>query len=145
MSVTDALLPKPRVLVVDDDPRVLNSLRRLLQDECEVRCVESPTDALELAVTELFDVILTDFRMPQMTGTEFAHAVKERVTPAPSILMLTGAPDSVTHATPGSQDLVLVLGKPYDSTRLLRMVVQVGRLNLQRRGGQASGTPSTLA
>lgn len=121
------------MLVVDDDPRVLRSLQRLLQTECEVHCVESPAEALTLATTEAFDVILTDFRMPQMTGAEFAHAVKERVTPPPSILMLTGTPDSVTHATPGSQDLVMVLGKPYDSARLLRMVVQVGRLGVQRR------------
>jgi len=131
----DGLDAKPRVLVVDDDPTVLRSLQRLLQDECDVRCVESPTEALALATSESFDVILTDFRMPHMTGAEFAHAVKERVTPAPSILMLTGTPDSVTHATPGSQDLVLVMGKPCDSARLLRMVVQVGRLGVQRRAG----------
>lgn len=37
----DGLSTKPRVLVVDDDPRVLKSLKRLLQDECDVHCVES--------------------------------------------------------------------------------------------------------
>jgi CheY-like chemotaxis protein len=129
---------KPRVLVVDDDPRVLKSLERLLESECEVRCVESPAEALRLATSESFEVILTDFRMPQMTGAEFAHAVKERVTPVPSIIMLTGTPDSVTHATPGSQDLVLVMAKPFDPARLLRMVVQVGRLGVQRRPGSAA-------
>jgi CheY-like chemotaxis protein len=131
--MSDGLPTKPRVLVVDDDPLVLRSLERLLRDECDVHCVESPNEALKLATSESFDVVITDYRMPQMTGTEFAHAVKERVTPAPSILMLTGIPDSVTHATPGSQDLVLVMSKPYDSTRLLRMVVQIGRLGVQRR------------
>ncbi len=129
---------KPRVLVVDDDPRVLKSLERLLEAECDVRCVESPAEALSLATSGSFDIILTDYKMPQMTGTEFAHAVKERVSPAPSIIMLTGTPDSVTHATPGSQDLVLVMAKPFDPARLLRMVVQVGRLGVQRRPGSAA-------
>lgn len=129
---------QPRVLVVDDDPGVLQSLKLLLEDDCEVTCVASPSNALSLALTNQFDVIVTDFKMPQMTGTEFAHAVKERVTPAPSIIMLTGTPESVTHATPGSQDLVLVMAKPFDPARLLRMVVQVGRLGVQRRPGSAA-------
>ena len=129
---------KPRVLVVDDDKQVLRSLERLLQDECDVHCVESPAEALNLATTETFQVILTDFRMPQMTGAEFAHAVKERVSPAPSIIMLTGTPDSVRHDTPGSQDLVVVMAKPFDPARLLRMVVQVGLLVVQRHAGSAT-------
>lgn len=134
----DEVSTKPRVLVVDDDPRVLKSLERLLQSECDVHCVDSPAEALRLATSEPFEVILTDYRMPQMTGAEFARAVKARVTPAPSIIMLTGTPDSVTHATPGSQDLVLVMAKPFDPARLLRMVVQVGRLGVQRRPGSAA-------
>jgi CheY-like chemotaxis protein len=132
------LATKPRVLVVDDDTRVLKGLERLLKTECEVVCVESPTEALRLITAESFDVILTDFKMPQMTGAEFAHSVKAVVTPAPFILMLTGTPEAVTHTTPGSQDLVLVLAKPYDSARLLRMVVQVGRLSVQRRAAAAA-------
>lgn len=125
---------KPRVLVVDDDPQVLKSLERLLQDECDVRCVESPAEALSLATSASFEVILTDYKMPQMTGSEFAQAVKQQVTPVPYMLLLTGTPQSVTHATPGAQDLVMVLAKPFEPDRLLRIVTQVGRLGLIRRG-----------
>lgn len=128
----------PRVLVVDDDPGVLQSLKLLLEDDCEVTCVDSPRTALTLATSQTFDVIITDFKMPQMTGGEFAHAVKEQVKPAPYILMLTGTPQSVTHTTPGSQDLVMVLAKPFEPDRLLRMVTQVGRLGLIRRGAVAA-------
>ncbi|MDP3500812.1 MAG: hypothetical protein Q8S33_10785 [Myxococcales bacterium] len=42
--------------------------------------------------------------------------------------MLTGTPDSVTHAT----------ARPFDPARLLRMVVQVGRLVVQRHAGSAT-------
>jgi CheY-like chemotaxis protein len=76
--------------------------------------------------------------MPQMTGGEFAQAVKLNVKPTPYLLMLTGTPQSVTHTTPGGQDLVMVLAKPFEPDRLLRMVTQVGRLGLIRRGAVAN-------
>ena len=129
---------QPRVLVVDDDPGVLQSLKLLLEDDCEVTCEASPVTALTLAKRGSFDVIITDFKMPQMTGGEFAQAVKEQVTPVPYLLMLTGTPQSVTHTTVGAQDLVMVLAKPFEPDRLLRMVTQVGRLGLIRRGAIAS-------
>ncbi|MDP3232988.1 MAG: response regulator [Myxococcales bacterium] len=125
---------QPRVLVVDDDPGVLQSLKLLLEDDCEVTCSASPTNALSLALTNQFDVIVTDYKMPQMTGSEFAQAVKQQVTPVPYMLLLTGTPQSVTHTTPGAQDLVMVLAKPFEPDRLLRIVTQVGRLGLIRRG-----------
>ncbi|MDP1918846.1 MAG: response regulator [Myxococcales bacterium] len=125
---------QPRVLVVDDDPGVLQSLKLLLEDDCEVTCSASPANALSLALTNQFDVIVTDFKMPQMTGSEFAQAVKQQVTPVPYMLLLTGTPQSVTHTTPGAQDLVMVLAKPFEPDRLLRIVTQVGRLGLIRRG-----------
>lgn len=124
----------PRVLVVDDDPGVLQSLKLLLEEDCDVTCVESPVAALDLATSQTFDVIVTDFKMPQMTGGEFAHLVKAQVKPVPYILLLTGTPQSVTHQTPGSQDLVMVLAKPFEPDRLLRLVTQVGRLGALRRG-----------
>ncbi len=125
---------QPRVLVVDDDPGVLQSLKLLLEDDCEVTCVASPANALSLALANQFDVIVTDFKMPQMTGSEFAQAVKQQVTPVPYMLLLTGTPQSVTNTTPGAQDLVMVLAKPFEPDRLLRIVTQVGRLGLIRRG-----------
>lgn len=125
---------QPRVLVVDDDPGVLQSLKLLLEDDCVVTCSASPANALSLALTNQFDVIVTDFKMPQMTGSEFAQAVKQQVTPVPYMLLLTGTPQSVTQTTPGAQDLVMVLAKPFEPDRLLRIVTQVGRLGLIRRG-----------
>lgn len=129
---------QPRVLVVDDDPGVLRSLKLLLEDDCDVTCAASPVNALTLARSSAFDVIITDFKMPQMTGGEFAQAVKEQVSPTPYLLMLTGTPQAVTHQTVGAQELVMVLAKPFEPDRLLRMVTQVGRLGLIRRGAIAS-------
>lgn len=124
----------PRVLLVDDDPGVLESLKLLLCDDCEVTTSASPADALSLATSASYDVIVTDYRMPQMTGAEFAHALKERLSPVPYCLLLTGTPNEVKPSMPGASELVMVLAKPFDPERLLKLVLQVGRLGVNRRG-----------
>ena len=124
---------QPRVLVVDDDPGVLESLKLLLSDDCEVTVCDSGRSALAKAAAEQFDVVITDYKMPNMTGAEFAHALKGMVTPAPYTLLLTGTPDEIKPHMPGATDLVMVLAKPFDPQRLLNMVLQVGRLGMNRR------------
>lgn len=124
---------RPSVLVVDDDPGVLESLELLLSDDCDVTVADSSVRGLDLATKLPFDVVVTDYRMPQMNGAEFAAALKARITPTPYLLMLTGTPDEVKPHLPGATDLVMVLAKPFDPDRLLRMVLQVGRLGVTRR------------
>jgi CheY-like chemotaxis protein len=124
---------QPSVLVVDDDPGVLQSLELLLGDDCAVVVCDSPKEALDVATRLHFDVIVTDYRMPHMTGAEFAAALKERVTPTPYCLLLTGTPNEVKPSMPGATDLVMVLAKPFDPDRLLKLVLQVGRLGMSRR------------
>lgn len=132
---------RPNVLIVDDDAGVLKSLELLLGDDCEVVTSESSTRALELATRLHFDVVVTDFRMPEMNGTEFAAALKQRLTPMPYMLMLTGTPSEVKQTLPGASELVMVLAKPFDPERMLRMVLQVGRLAVNRR--HAAPSPKT--
>jgi CheY-like chemotaxis protein len=63
-----------RILVVDDDPMVGTTLRRVLERDHEVTVVESGREALTLIGAGLrYDVILCDVMMPQMTGIEL-HA-----------------------------------------------------------------------
>ena len=123
---------QPRVLVVDDDPGVLESLALLLGDDCEVTVCDSPRRALEVAAAQPFDVVITDYRMPHMTGAEFAHALKQ-LTSRPYTVLLTGTPNEVKPDMLGASDLVMVLAKPFEPQRLLNLVLQVGRLGMNRR------------
>ena len=128
---------KPRVLVVDDDGGLLESLQLLLSDDCEVSCCASGPDALKLLAKQQMDVVITDLRMPLMSGLEFAAEVKRCCQPVPYCLMLTGTPSEVTSKSPGATDLVMVLSKPFEPARLVKMVSQLGRLALNRRGALA--------
>ncbi len=131
----------PRVLVIDDDPSVLKSLEMLLSDDCEVQCCTDPRAALELARGFMFDVIVTDYKMPYLTGGEFAAQLHREVSPPPYCLLLTGTPDAVKTSMPGARELVMVLAKPFDPGRLLRLVLQVGRLGMIRRGATKADQP----
>jgi CheY-like chemotaxis protein len=131
----------PRVLVIDDDPSVLKSLQLLLSDDCEVTTCADPRVALELVRSTTFDVIVTDYKMPHLTGGEFAAQLHREVTPPPYCLLLTGTPDAVKTSMPGAKELVMVLAKPFDPGRLLRLVLQVGRLGLIRRGAVKAEQP----
>lgn len=69
-----------RLLFVDDEPMVLNGLRRALHamhNEWEMEFVSSPAAALESLDKASFDAIITDMRMPQMDGAQLLELVKQ--------------------------------------------------------------------
>lgn len=93
-----------RILLVDDEVNVLNALvramRQVLQiEDLRIETFTDPFDALTRCAECNFDIVISDFRMPQMTGVEFLHAIKE-VAPATVRMMLSASTefDTVTSA-----------------------------------------------
>jgi CheY-like chemotaxis protein len=77
-----------RILVVDDDAAICQSLRDLLEEEC--CCVEtapSGVHAMELLKREQFDLVLSDVVMPDMDGYQLYQAVKNTLPALPVVLM----------------------------------------------------------
>lgn len=68
----------PTVLVIDDEPRSLETLRRTLEEEFEVLTAESAVEAERLLETEWVQAVLCDQRMPGESGVEFLSRVRER-------------------------------------------------------------------
>jgi DNA-binding NtrC family response regulator len=67
---------KHPILVVDDEPEILFSLRGLLRREFDVHTAESGREAIEILRREPVHVIMTDQRMPEMTGVELMSQVQ---------------------------------------------------------------------
>jgi DNA-binding NtrC family response regulator len=67
---------KHPILVVDDEPEILFSLRGLLRTDFEVHTAESASEALELLKQREIHVVMTDQRMPQITGVELLGQVR---------------------------------------------------------------------
>ena len=67
---------KHPILVVDDEAEILYSLRGLLRRDFEVHTAESAAEAMELLRRQAVHVIMTDQRMPEMTGVELLTEVQ---------------------------------------------------------------------
>lgn len=79
-----------RILFVDDEPRILSGLKRMLHSrskEWALEFAEGPERALELIATHSFDVVVSDMRMPGMNGAQLLERVKAQVPGAIRIIL----------------------------------------------------------
>ena len=93
---------KRRILFVDDEPRILKGLQRMLhkmRKEWDIDFAEGGIKALEMLGTKNFDVVVTDMRMPGMDGFTFAQSVKSGGPWSATPLVALSA-----HATPTDID-----------------------------------------
>jgi PAS domain S-box-containing protein len=83
--------PRARVLVIDDEPVIGNTLRELLAPLHEVVAVTSAREALDTLATDAFDVIFCDLMMPGMSGIDLFERLRaERRAMAERIVFMTG-------------------------------------------------------
>ena len=86
------MTPKPTVLVIDDESGILDTLRILLKKEgFEVTIAQGGKSGLEQIRTGQHDMILTDVRMPQVTGLDILAAAHDQDPMTPVILMTAQA------------------------------------------------------
>ncbi len=91
-----------RVLFVDDEPRVLDGLRRMLypfQKEWEMVFARSGAEALERLAESHFDVLITDVRMPQMSGIQLLSQVLNQYPQVVRIVLSGEADREITLAS----------------------------------------------
>ena len=114
-----------RILFVDDEPMVLFGLQRSLRsmrEEWEMAFVTNGAEALQLMEREPFDIIVTDMRMPVMTGAELLEQVKCRF-PQCFRIILSGQADQQTilrAVDPTHQ----YLAKPCDTNELKKRLTR---------------------
>jgi CheY-like chemotaxis protein len=134
-----------RVLVVDDEPRVLTSIEDLLEDEFEVLTTTDAQEALRLLEEQEVSVILSDQRMPGLSGDQFLSRAKE-VSEAARVLITGYADlDAVTRAVNDAQ-IYACMAKPWDPAELKTVVQRAAEhyeaahgppLTMKARGRQA--------
>src|SRR5262245_11676606 len=112
----------PVVVLVDDDPRVLDSLRRLLRNEpCELLATEHVGEALDWVKNREVRLVVADQRMPEMTGTELLRQVALRSTRTARIL-LTGYPGQAVKLTSLEEGIFHLFYKPWNDETLKRTI-----------------------
>src|SRR6185503_11976152 len=92
---------RPRLLFVDDEQRVLNSMRIMFRRQFELFLASHGAEALDIVRDKDIDVIVADHRMPKMTGVEVLSKVRT-MSPRTVRILLTGYAD--LDAVEGSID-----------------------------------------
>jgi DNA-binding NtrC family response regulator len=113
---------KPSILIVEDEPKMRRVLELQLADEgFHARTAGDAETGLQLLGKEPFDVIVTDFKLPGMSGLEFLQAVKRVNADLPVVIMTAyGTVETAVDAMKaGASDYVL---KPFSLAELVLVI-----------------------
>ena len=115
-----------RILVVDDEPTVLDVLASLLTDEgYVVRKAPDGRVALAMLDDDLPDLLITDVMMPRLDGWSLLAAVRERTPALPVIVMSAVDRQQARHRDFFRTDHTVFLRKPFDIETLLALVARL--------------------
>ena len=116
------MTPEATVLIVDDEARVLDSLEALLAMDYRVLRAERPEAALGVLAGEPVALVISDQRMPGMTGTEFLARCRE-VSPEAVRVLLTAFTDAdALMESINAANIYHFILKPWDPTELVHTV-----------------------
>ncbi len=124
-----------RILLVDDDERILRSLHRLLKNSgYDIRTATRASDAIAMLGKERFALVLTDQLMPEMSGTELLQII-EQEWPDTIRIILTGYSeiDTIIDAI-NKGHIFRYASKPWDDDRLkldIKIAVDQYRLKME--------------
>ena len=110
------MMDRGRILVVDDDDMILESLVSILESEGYITSTARTGE-------EFFNAMLVDIHLPDMTGIEVISRVSE-TTPRMKKLILTGFPETHTAIDAVNRKVDAYLVKPFDPEILLELIEQ---------------------
>ncbi len=109
---------KHPILIVDDESEILFSLRALLRRDFEVYTAESGAQALEVLRQHKVHVIMTDQRMPNMTGAELLSRARDECPQAMRIIFTGYADLKAVIDAINRGEIYRYLTKPWDPDEL---------------------------
>lgn len=127
---------RPMLMVVDDEPEVLRSVHDLFRMDYRVQTYTRPAEALERLRVGDVPVVMSDQRMPEMSGVEFLHRTRQ-LSPDTTRLLFTGYSDIKAVIDAINQgNIFRYITKPWDPDELagiLRQAMEYHELIVSRR------------
>lgn len=116
--------PSARILLVDDETQILELLCEILEpDGYDLSTAENGADALSMVLAEDFDLIITDFRMPRLTGKQlYDQAAARKPGIEERFLFISGEMDPEVKTEFIKKTGVRVIAKPFKSDRVREAV-----------------------
>ena len=115
------------ILVVDDETHILHVVRlKLVNAGYDVITAQDGEEALEIALEQQPDLVITDYHMPFMTGLELCVAMKQHdQTRAIPALMLTARGSSLSGEYVDQANIASVISKPFSPREILGHVEEL--------------------
>jgi DNA-binding response OmpR family regulator len=135
---TDTCPPGARILVVDNEPGLAELLRAYLELEGhQVSAVATGEAAMALLAERPFDVLLTDLRMPEMSGWELARGAR-RIRPELPVVIVSGWSDELDRRQMVESGIADAIQKPFALETVQRVVARtLGHVSTAPRGAAA--------
>ncbi len=121
-------MSKPTLLLIDDEERILRSLRMLFFVGYQVRMTTDPHEAIQILRDEKVHVVVSDQRMPVMQGSELLRIARE-TSPATMRILLTGYSDlDASIASVNEGEVFRYLMKPWDAEEVKKVVAEAAAI-----------------
>ncbi|HSC76935.1 MAG TPA: response regulator [Candidatus Acidoferrales bacterium] len=129
-----------KVLLVDDNPMVLEMLRAALDPLAHVSTSTDGADALLKLIDEPPDLLISDFRMPGLDGQQLLDKIRSRASTAKMPVILLASRVDITDKLRGLQSVEELLEKPFflrDATARIKKAID--RIALEKMAREAPG------
>jgi CheY-like chemotaxis protein len=137
----------PNILLIDDNHDGLLVRRALLEEAgCHVSIARTPDEGLKLFKSAVFDVVVTDYRMPCMNGAEVIRGVR-KVNPGARVILLSGFVDGLGLTEENTGADVVLSKTSNEAVHLVRWVKRLAQPTSHRKppASQKSKSPSSRA
>ncbi|HXE91571.1 MAG TPA: response regulator [Terriglobales bacterium] len=129
-----------KVLLVDDNPMVLEMLRGALDPLAHVSTSTDGADALLKVIDEPPDLLISDFRMPGLDGQQLLDKIRSRAATAKMAVILLASKADITDKLRGLQSVEELVEKPFflrDATTRIKKTID--RIALEKMAREAPG------
>ena len=112
-----------RLLLLDDEPNVLHALQRTIQQfrsttELRIEAFSDPAQALVRAVEVEFDVVISDYQMPQMDGIEFLRRLRQLQPDAVRLILSASTDFDTVMRAVNEVEILRFIPKPWQQSDL---------------------------
>ncbi len=122
---------RTNILIVDDEPRIIRTLGRLLRPHYQTFLANSGEEALDILRNNRIHVIVSDQRMPEMTGVELLSRVKQ-LSPNTTRVLLTGYSDlSAVVNSVNEGEIFRYITKPWNNDELFEIIRLAADISLK--------------
>ena len=139
------MMSRKRVLIVDDDQTILQMLEHSLKSlgpEYEISTVTDSTEALAKVQEQFFDLVVSDYMMPTITGVDLASAIR-KVSPKTQVVLMTAFGTSRLRDTTKIVGVDAYLDKPFTLDEIHRIIQDTAGLARQEENPVVlNGAPS---